>query len=133
MNFTDFYPWFIYVFRVFYMHFGIFLEYLQVPVPIRVKWWLCGILELLWKHCWKHEDRVDYWRKQWSIDGEPSAKFTDDLRKLRVLAGSCKICTMSHWPPVRLFTRVFYVLPRHRLLEREYFWRQTSLHLEKRA
>ena len=140
MDFTHFYPWFIYVFRVFYMHFGIFLEYLQVQVPIRIKWWFCGILEPLWKHCWKYEDGVDYWRKilidgslSTSIDGEPSAKFTDDLRKLRILPRSSKICTMSHWPLVRLFNRIFYVLPRYRLLERGYFWRQTSLHLEKRA
>ena len=42
MDFTHFYPWFIYVVKVFYMHFGVFLEYLHVHVPIGVKWWFWG-------------------------------------------------------------------------------------------
>ena len=55
-----------------------------------------------------------------SID-ETYAKFNDDLRKLLVLFRSSKICTISSLSSVRLFIRVFYVLPRHRLLERDKF------------
>ena len=67
------------------------------------------------------------------INGDPSAKFNNDLWKLRVLPRNSKICTISSWPHVRLFIRVFYVLLRDRLSKIDNFWRQTSLHLEKRA
>ena len=121
MDFTHFWPLFIYVFKVFYMHLKSFRSFYR----FRYSFEESDIFGVLWnlfeKLCWNHKggsiiedihrstshlhNRSTENQRYRSTASHPREHH---LRKSQVLPKTPSYCTISPWPHVRLFIRVLY-------------------------